>query len=77
MVKGWIHFFKQFPDYLNTFIRVESKSNIVVLLGYATWTKNSQPDPAIWTAKIEDDLVAEWRIYHDTEKNRKKLGLVS
>ena len=32
-------------------------------------------DHAIWTAKIENDLVVEWCIYEDTEENRKKFSL--
>jgi len=76
MTKGWIEFFKSFPDYRNTFTRVESKDDLVILIGYATWSKGSQPDHAIWTAKIEGDLIAEWRIYHHTEENRKKLNIV-
>ncbi|GEM_PF-7007246 len=33
-------------------------------------------DPATRTAKIESDLVAEWRIYEDREENRKKLNII-
>jgi hypothetical protein len=47
----------------------------VVLYGYATWHEGDDPDWAIWTARIEDDLVAEWRIYEDTEENRSRFGL--
>lgn len=75
MTKGWIEFFNAFPDYRNTFTRVESRDDLVILIGYATWTKESQADHAIWTARIEDDLVAEWRIYHDTEENRRRLNI--
>ena len=75
MTQGWIDFFRSFPDYRNTFERVQSRGNMVVLYGYATWTKGGDPDWAIWTATIEDDLVAEWRIYEDTEENRRRFGL--
>ncbi len=75
MTKGWIDFFESFPDYRNTFERVQSEGNLVVLYGYATWEKGADPDYAIWTATIEDDLVAEWRIYEDTEENRRALLL--
>ncbi|KPK72646.1 hypothetical protein AMJ87_04250 [candidate division WOR_3 bacterium SM23_60] len=61
MTKGWMDFFASFPDYKNTFNRVESRNTY---------------DPAIWTAKIENDLVAEWRIYEDTEENREKFSIV-
>jgi predicted SnoaL-like aldol condensation-catalyzing enzyme len=75
MTKGWIEFFRSFPDYRNTFYRVESRDDLVILIGYAIWSRGSHPDCAIWAATIEDDLVVEWRIYHDTEENRKKLKI--
>jgi ketosteroid isomerase-like protein len=75
MLRGWISFFEQFPNYFNTFTRVESQRNLVVLYGYATWDAGEAPDYAIWTARIENDLVAEWRIYADNEENRQKFRL--
>jgi ketosteroid isomerase-like protein len=75
MTKGWIDFFRSFPEYKNTFELVHSRGNLVVLYGYATWEKGSDPDYAIWTATIEDDLVAEWRIYEDTNENKRKFNL--
>lgn len=71
----WVEFFQTYPEYRNTFSRVETVGDVVVLLGYATWTPNSEPDHAIWTAKIENDLVAEWRIYFDTPENREMFSL--
>ncbi len=65
MTKGWIDFFGSFPEYRNTFLRVESHGDLVVLYGYATWEKGAAPDHAIWKATIENDLVAEWRIYEE------------
>ena len=74
--KGWIDFFNQFPDYKNIFTRVESQDNLVIIIGYAIWSKEPSEDHVIWTAKIEDDLVAQWRIYADTEENRKKFSII-
>jgi len=71
----WRRFFALFPDYVNTFTRVESRGNLVVLHGYATWHPGDPPDYAIWTARIEAGLVAEWRIYADSNANPKILGL--
>jgi predicted SnoaL-like aldol condensation-catalyzing enzyme len=76
MTKGWIEFFKSFPAYKNTFYRVESRENLVILVGYAYWSEKDKYDPAIWTARIENDLVAEWRIYENTEENRQMLGII-
>lgn len=75
MTRGWTQFFENFPDYKNNFERVESRDNLVILIGYAYWSEKNKYDPAIWTAKIENDLVAEWRIYEDTEENRKKFNI--
>jgi predicted SnoaL-like aldol condensation-catalyzing enzyme len=76
MTSAWIRFFELFPEYQNTFERVETHNNLVILYGYATWKKGDAPDHAIWTATIENDLVAEWRIYEDTEDNKKKFNLI-
>ena len=75
MTKGWVDFFNAFPDYRNTFLTVKAQGNTVVLYGYATWEKGSEPDYAIWTARIESGLVAEWRIYEDTEENWRRFSL--
>ncbi len=76
MTKGWKGFFEMFPEYKNTFIRIQSQDDLVVIYGYAIWKKGSERDYVIWTAKIENDLVAEWRIYEDKEENKKKFNLV-
>ncbi|MCX6149526.1 MAG: hypothetical protein NTX22_03260 [Ignavibacteriales bacterium] len=67
----WENFFKMFPNYKNTFKRVELKDDLVILVGYAYWNEDNTYDPAIWTAKIENDLITEWRIYYDNTENRK------
>lgn len=76
MIEVWKKFFSMFPDYKNTFTRVESKDDLVIITGYAFWSEKEPHDPAIWTAKIVEDLVAEWCIYDDTEENRKKLSII-
>lgn len=75
MTRSWEEFFKMFPKYRNFFIRVESKDDTVIMVGYAYWSENNTHDPAIWTADIKDDLVAQWRIYYDTAENWKTLGI--
>jgi len=75
MTRGWREFFRSFPDYRNTFERVQSQGDLVVLYGYATWQSGGEPDRAIWTARVEDDLVAEWRIFEDTAENRVRFHL--
>jgi hypothetical protein len=75
MVDNWKRFFGMFPRYRNTFDRVESRDNLVIMLGHAFWSEKQTYDPAIWTAIIVEDLVHEWRIYTDTPENRRLLNL--
>ncbi len=75
MTRGWDEFFKMFPEYRNTFVRLESKEDNVIILGHAYWNEKETHDTAIWVAKIEDDLVAEWKIFSDTDENREKFGI--
>ncbi len=70
MVRGWRDFFQMFPRYKNTFTRIQSRDNRVVILGWAYWSEEQPYDPVIWTAIIVGDLVREWRVYADTETNR-------
>lgn len=75
MIEGWKKFFEMFPRYKNTFTRVESKDDLVTMLGYAYWSEEQPRDNAIWTATVVEDLVAEWRIYYDTDENRRIFQL--
>ena len=75
MIESWAKFFIMFPEYKNSFNRIESRGNLVVLYGYAKWKKDDDPDYAIWTATIENDHVAEWRIYENSEANQKFFNL--
>jgi len=74
-IKGWMDFFDLFPDYSNHFQTIESKGNEVVAVGYSTCSDDRLDGPAIWKARIENNLVAEWRVYLDTPENRKLLNL--
>lgn len=74
-VNGWIEFFNQFPDYVNHFSIVESRENTVLVTGYSTCSDDRLDGPAIWVAKVENDLISEWRIYLDTAENREILNL--
>ncbi len=77
MASVWKQFFTAYPDYQNTFERIGVLGNTVVLHGNSTCSNEPALEgPAIWTAKVQGDLVAEWRVYEDTEENRKRLGLI-
>src|SRR5262245_41672122 len=75
MIKGWGDFFNQFPDYQNHFSIVECREDQVFVIGRSTCSYEPLEGPALWTAKVEDGLIAEWRVYLDTIENREKLGL--
>lgn len=76
MISVWRDFFTAYPDYKNTFERVGRLGNFVVLHGYSTCSNESALEgPAIWTAKVQEGQVAEWRVYEDTAENRSLFGL--
>jgi len=75
MIEGWRNFFNRYPDYRNHFSTLESRGNLVLVTGYSTCSFEPLDGPAIWTARAENGLVAEWRVYLDTAENRKKLNL--
>ena len=74
MTEGWRTFFEEFPEYRNTFLKVESTGDRVVIFGYAEWTAGGDRDQVIWTAAVRHDLIEEWRVYEDTEQNRRQLA---
>ena len=76
MTQNWGKFFAMFPDYKNTFTRIESTQDMVTIIGYAFWSNGQPRDHVIWTAKISNDLIKEWRIYEDTEQTRHILHLI-
>lgn len=75
MTKAWQDFFNMCPDYKNHFTKIESRENFVIIIGFSTCSYKALEGPALWTAKIENDLVAEWRIYDDTVENRNLLKI--
>ncbi len=43
MTKGWIEFFTSFPEYRNTFTRVESQDDLVILVGMPPGRRELSP----------------------------------
>ncbi len=72
-VKSWKGFFVMFPDYQNFFETIVVKGHLVTIIGHSMCMDIRLEGPAIWTAKIHGDKVAEWRVYKDTEENREML----
>lgn len=72
---AWQRFFPAFPEYRNTFEETRAEGHVAIILGYATWHRDGPADRVIWTATVEDGLVAEWRIHDDTADNRGRFGI--
>ena len=77
MITGWTNFFDSYPYYQNHFMLIESRGNEVFVLGHSTCEIEPLNGPVIRTALAENDLVAEWRVYLETDQNRAKLGMSS
>jgi len=63
MKEGWREFFNKYPDYQNIFTCVTTQNNVVVMVGYSTCSYKPLDGPSIWTAKIRDGRISEWRVY--------------
>jgi len=58
----WGKFFKEYPNYRNKFISVTVQDNVVVMVGYSTCSFKRLEGPSIWTAKIRNGFVSEWKV---------------
>ena len=74
-LEAWSRFFELFPDYENVFEETYVHEMIVTLRGYSSCSHPRMNTRGIWTAHVIDDKVSEWRIYEDSEENRKLLGI--
>lgn len=73
--EAWIEFFNLFPDYKNHFKKLVTHGDRVHVIGFSTCSNRVLDGPALWTARVENGLIAEWRILEDNPENRKSLGL--
>ena len=76
-VDAWRGFFASFPDYRNVFDRLVVRNDHVIVVGRSTCSDERLAGPALWLAKTRNDKVAEWRVYDDTPKNRRMLGIAA
>jgi ketosteroid isomerase-like protein len=74
-LEAWSGFFGQFPDYRNHFTELIPGDDRVVVIGYSRCSVAVLDGPALWTAEVEDDKVAHWRVYQDTPAVRAELGV--
>jgi ketosteroid isomerase-like protein len=74
-LETWAGFFDAFPGYRNVFVSVDSTGPVVVVTGRSECVEPSLDGPAIWTATVSGDRVAEWRVHDDTAEVRAALGV--
>jgi ketosteroid isomerase-like protein len=74
---AWHAFFHEYPDYRNHFQLMRCTGATVSILGCSTCSCGELEGPALWSTRIETGRVAEWRVWRDTQENRKLLGLTS
>ena len=74
-VAAWSGFFETFPDYRNDLEVALCEAEIVVLRGRSHCSVAELDAPALWSARIEGERVAEWRVHDDTLGNRRMLGI--
>lgn len=72
----WRGFFTEYPTYRDVFESVRSEGDLVRAVGYSECPGAVQLEgPALWSAIVEDGLVAEWHVHADTPQARRELGL--
>jgi ketosteroid isomerase-like protein len=80
---GWASYFKMVPDYEIAVEETFSNGAAVVLMGIAQGTyskdgglapENRWQTPIAIRALIEDNLIAEWRVYADNDPIRKLMA---
>ncbi len=82
MRASWVGYFGMVPDYSLAIKETYADGSVVVMLGIAqgTYSGKSGPSqenrwqtPIAIRARIEDGLVAEWRVYADNEPLRARM----
>lgn len=69
MREGWAEYFRLCPAYMIHVGQVYQVGDSIVLVGRTTGSHLGLPrleefrDPVIWTARVADGLVTEWRLY--------------
>jgi ketosteroid isomerase-like protein len=64
MKEGWKRFFSDYPDYRNVVTSATVTGNVVVMVGYSTCSNERRLNgPSIWTAKVRNKHVSEWRVH--------------
>ncbi len=74
MKRGWVGYFKWFPDYKIECTQILESGNTFGIFGFAIGTysgtdtrENHWRLPAAWRLVAENGLVKEWQVYCDTK----------
>lgn len=62
MKAGWKEFFQQYPDYKNIFTSVTTQNDMAVMVGYSSCSWKPLNGPNVWTAKVQESQISEWRV---------------
>ena len=83
MRTGWAKYFRMVPDYTVAIEETFCDGPVVVMLGMAQGTytpdgklkpENCWTTPTAFRAYIEEQKVAEWRVYADNEPIRQRMA---
>ena len=72
---AWRGFFDAFPDYRNVFTSITAGVRGVTVVGRSECSEASLHGPALWTARVTDGKVSEWRVYDDTPEARARIDV--
>jgi ketosteroid isomerase-like protein len=74
---GWQGYFEECPEYKIHVNHVITSGQGVVILGKTTGSHVSpeveERETILWAAQIHDGLIAEWRLYSDTEEVEREI----
>jgi ketosteroid isomerase-like protein len=62
-IDAWRRFFDAFPDYCNEFDHLEAYDDVVTVRGRSHGSVPALDGSARWTARVEGERVAEWRVH--------------
>jgi len=76
--QGWQDYFSTYPKYKIHVEHVLTGGSGVAIIGKTTDShippEVEEKETVLWTAEIQNGLVAEWRIYSDTDEIKKKMS---
>lgn len=74
-IAAWTRFFEGFPDYRNIVDTTVVQADRVVMSGHSVCSVAALRGRALWSARVRDGTVVEWRVDDDTPENRRQLGV--